>query len=134
MLKSLNDECIRQPQPQFDAQRHHAVLPSYSHKDVGFATATPARSFNSTHWSTLERTHFHAISMVKLSELEASSLPAKPQPGRPTAAVASQAQWPKSEEDWAKHRARIKQLYLDDDKPLKEVMAIMETTHLFRAS
>ena len=72
--------------------------------------------------------------MVKLSELEASSLSAKLQPVRPTAAVASQAQWPKSEEDWAKHRARIKQLYLDDDKPLKEVMAIMETAHLFRAS
>jgi hypothetical protein len=72
--------------------------------------------------------------MVKLSELEASSLPAKPQPEQPTAAVASQAQWPKSEEDWAKHRARIKQLYLDDDKPLKEVMAIMEATHFFRAS
>ena len=72
--------------------------------------------------------------MVKLSELKASSLPAKPEPVRPTNAVASQAQWPKSEEDWAKHRARIKQLYLDDDKPLKEVMAIMETTHLFKAS
>lgn len=72
--------------------------------------------------------------MVKLLEMEASSLPAKPEPAWPTTAVDSQAQWPKSEEDWAKHRARIKQLYLDDDKPLKEVMAIMETTHLFRAS
>jgi hypothetical protein len=72
--------------------------------------------------------------MVKLSELEASSLPAKPEPVRPTTAMTSHVQWPKSEEDWTKRRARIKQLYLDDDKPLKEVMAIMETTHLFRAS
>jgi hypothetical protein len=72
--------------------------------------------------------------MVKLSELEASSLPAKPEPVRPATPVASQAQWPRSEEDWAKHRARIKQLYLDDDRPLKEVMTIMERTHLFKAS
>jgi hypothetical protein len=70
--------------------------------------------------------------MVELSELEASCLYAKPKPVRPI--TTTLAKWPTCEEDWEKHRARIKQLYLEDDKPLKEVMAIMETAHFFRAS
>jgi hypothetical protein len=70
--------------------------------------------------------------MVELAELEASCLYAKPKPVRPT--MTSLAQWPRCEEDWEKHQARIKQLYLEDDKPLKDVMAIMETAHLFKAS
>jgi hypothetical protein len=72
--------------------------------------------------------------MVELSELEAPCLYARPKPVRPTTATACQAKWPASEDDWEKHRARIKQLYLDEQKPLKEVMAIMMTAHLFRAS
>jgi hypothetical protein len=72
--------------------------------------------------------------MVQLSELEASCSSAKPESVRLTTSSAPLAIWPTSEDDWEKHRARIKQLYLEDDKPLKEVMAIMETTYLFRAS
>ena len=72
--------------------------------------------------------------MVELSELETPCLYAEPKPERPSSAAASQAKWPTSEDDWEKHRAHIKQLYLDEDRPLKEVMAIMETAYLFRAS
>ena len=72
--------------------------------------------------------------MVRLSELKAPCLYAQANSAQSSVATAPQAKWPSSEADWEKHRARIKQLYLAEDKPLKEVMAIMETNHLFRAS
>ena len=72
--------------------------------------------------------------MVRLSELEAPCLSAKANSRQSTVAAAPLAKWPSSEADWEKHKVRIKQLYLEEDKPLKEVMAIMETNHLFRAS
>jgi hypothetical protein len=46
----------------------------------------------------------------------------------------SATRWRTSEEDWEHHRARIRQLYLDEDRPLKEVMAIMQREHGFKAT
>ena len=37
-------------------------------------------------------------------------------------------------EDWEKSRETFKQLYLDQDKSLKEVMTIMERDHAFYAT
>jgi hypothetical protein len=42
--------------------------------------------------------------------------------------------WPTSEEDWEPHRARIRQLYLEEDRTLKDVMAIMEREQGFKAT
>jgi Clr5 domain len=42
--------------------------------------------------------------------------------------------WRTSEEDWEPFRARIRQLYLEEDRPLKDVMAIMERDYGFKAT
>jgi hypothetical protein len=42
--------------------------------------------------------------------------------------------WSTSKEDWEPFRARIRQLYLEEDRPLKDVMAIMERDHGFKAT
>jgi hypothetical protein len=42
--------------------------------------------------------------------------------------------WATSEKDWNSQRSVIKELYLQQDKTLKEVMAIMEGTHHFKAT
>ena len=39
-----------------------------------------------------------------------------------------------AKQDWARHQALIKQLYLYEKKPLKEVMRHMEDQHGFRAT
>ena len=54
----------------------------------------------------------------------------------PNAVTMSQGStvWPTSEPDWERHRALIRQLYLGEDKPLKDVMAIMEHEHGFKAT
>ena len=36
--------------------------------------------------------------------------------------------------DWSKHMAAIKHLYIDEDRPLKEVMEIMQKEHNFVAT
>lgn len=36
--------------------------------------------------------------------------------------------------DWSKHMSAIKRLYIDEDKPLKEVMEIMQKEHNFIAT
>lgn len=36
--------------------------------------------------------------------------------------------------DWSKHISTIKRLYIDEDKPLKEVMEIMQKDHNFIAT
>src|SRR5450755_2404214 len=41
---------------------------------------------------------------------------------------------PTCEEDWEPHRARIRQLYLEEDRTLKDVMGIMEREHGFKAT
>lgn len=41
--------------------------------------------------------------------------------------------WAKSEE-WETHKEKIRQLYCIRDKPLKQVMEIMETEHEFHAT
>jgi hypothetical protein len=58
-----------------------------------------------------------------------------PSPSTDTAAMwMSSNMWRTSLEDWASHRTRIRQLYLDEDKTLKDVMAIMEREHGFKAT
>jgi hypothetical protein len=42
--------------------------------------------------------------------------------------------WRTSEGDWEPFKARIRQLYLDEDRPLKDVMAIMERDYGFKAT
>lgn len=42
-------------------------------------------------------------------------------------------QWVSSEAEWDNHKARIWNLYLGDDKPLKDVMFIMQHEHGFKA-
>lgn len=39
-----------------------------------------------------------------------------------------------TKQDWARHQALIKQLYLDEKKPLKEVMRLMRNQHDFKAT
>jgi hypothetical protein len=46
----------------------------------------------------------------------------------------SSTKWPTSEEDWEPHKARIRRLYSEEDRPLMEVMAIMERDHSFKAT
>jgi hypothetical protein len=41
---------------------------------------------------------------------------------------------PSSEEEWDVQRDRIRQLYLDEGKILKEVMTVMEHEHAFKAT
>lgn len=36
--------------------------------------------------------------------------------------------------DWSKHMSEIKHLYIDEDRPLKEVMDIMQKEHNFVAT
>lgn len=36
--------------------------------------------------------------------------------------------------DWSKHMSAIKRLYIDEDRPLKEVMEIMQKEHNFIAT
>jgi hypothetical protein len=38
-----------------------------------------------------------------------------------------------SQEDWSRHELTIKRLYLDEDKPLKDVISIMEREHGHKA-
>jgi hypothetical protein len=45
----------------------------------------------------------------------------------------SRAKWPVPE-DWAKHRRLIRQLYLHEDRPLNEVMEIMQRDYEFKAT
>ena len=44
------------------------------------------------------------------------------------------AKWHTSEADWEPHRALIRRLYLEEDRPLKDVMAFMEREHGFKAT
>jgi hypothetical protein len=46
----------------------------------------------------------------------------------------SSTKWRTSEEDWEDHRARIRRLYLEEDRSLKDVMAIMKREHGFKAT
>ena len=39
-----------------------------------------------------------------------------------------------TKEEWTKHKADIKQLYVHEKKPLKEVKRLMESRHGFRAT
>lgn len=39
-----------------------------------------------------------------------------------------------TKDDWARHRKTIKQLYVDEEKPLKEVKAMMERDFGFYAT
>ena len=39
-----------------------------------------------------------------------------------------------AKEEWTKHEADIKQLYVHEKKPLKEVKSLMESQHGFRAT
>jgi hypothetical protein len=55
-------------------------------------------------------------------------------PSKATTMSISATKWRTSEEDWEHHRARIRQLYLDEDRPLKEVIAIMQREHGFKAT
>lgn len=55
-------------------------------------------------------------------------------PANPATMSMSSTKWRISEEDWEAHRARIRELYLDEDRPLKEVMAIMKGEHDFKAT
>jgi hypothetical protein len=57
-----------------------------------------------------------------------------PSPANAATMSMSSTKWPTSEEDWEPHRARIRKLYLEEDRPLKEVMAIMEREHDFKAT
>jgi hypothetical protein len=41
--------------------------------------------------------------------------------------------WP-TQQDWDTHRVRIRQLYWEEDRNLKEVTAIMERDHGFKAT
>jgi hypothetical protein len=47
---------------------------------------------------------------------------------------AATSKWATSEKDWNSQRGVIKELYFQQDKTLKEVMAIMEREHLFKAT
>lgn len=42
--------------------------------------------------------------------------------------------WATSEAEWNAQKGRIRQLYLEDNKPLKEVMIIMKREHAFNAT
>jgi hypothetical protein len=44
------------------------------------------------------------------------------------------SQKPPTQDEWEHHRLRIKKLYIDEDKTLKEVMATMVWEHSFRAT
>jgi hypothetical protein len=44
------------------------------------------------------------------------------------------SKWATSEKDWNSQRSVIKELYLQQDKTLREVMAIMEREHHFKAT
>jgi Clr5 domain len=55
-------------------------------------------------------------------------------PSNATIMSMSSTKWHTSDQDWEPHRARIKQLYLEEDRPLKEVMAIMQRDHGFKAT
>lgn len=57
-------------------------------------------------------------------------LPNFPNPGATPVARSSGP----SKDDWAAHQMRIKQLYLDENKKLREVMDIMKTEFNFHAT
>jgi hypothetical protein len=42
--------------------------------------------------------------------------------------------WRTSEEDWEHFRAHIRQLYLEEDRPLKDVMTVMKRDYGFKAT
>ena len=42
--------------------------------------------------------------------------------------------WRTSGEDWESHRTRIRQLYSEENRTLKDVMGIMEREHGFKAT
>jgi hypothetical protein len=46
----------------------------------------------------------------------------------------SKAKWATTSQEWSSQRARIKKLYLEEGKTLKEVMHIMSRDHNFRAT
>lgn len=52
----------------------------------------------------------------------------------PAPAPFKAASLPRSEQDWDAQRMAIRRLYLDEDMTLKEVMAIMERDHHFKAT
>ncbi len=54
--------------------------------------------------------------------------------GTPTVTRAMSSNGWAAKEDWARHRALIKRLYLDEKKPLTEVMRLMESEHGFKAT
>ena len=54
--------------------------------------------------------------------------------GAPTVTRAMDLNGWATKEHWARHRAVIKQLYLDEKKPLTEVMRLMESEHGFKAT
>ena len=54
--------------------------------------------------------------------------------GGPTMAPVTNPSGWAAKETWVKHQTLIKQLYLYEKKPLKEVMRIMESQHDFRAT
>jgi hypothetical protein len=46
----------------------------------------------------------------------------------------SSTPWRTSEADWEPFKARIRQLYFEDNRTLKDVMTIMERDHGFKAT
>lgn len=42
--------------------------------------------------------------------------------------------WRLTDADWEPHEALIRQLYLEEDRPLRDVMAIMRREHTFKAT
>jgi hypothetical protein len=52
---------------------------------------------------------------------------------RSTNLVFASGKWP-STEDWTRNQQLIKRLYVDEDRTLKDVMAIMERDHGHKAT
>ncbi|KAL5606841.1 hypothetical protein BROUX41_003218 [Berkeleyomyces rouxiae] len=68
---------------------------------------------------------------LKFSPHDAAKVKPAPPP-RPTASKPTREQVPA--ESWENHKAVIRQLYLDERRPLKEVMQLMVERHGFRAT
>ncbi len=70
---------------------------------------------------------FSAIGSMTAPNTTADSLQSRVLP------AATGRKWPLPE-DWERHSGLIKRLYVDEDKTLNEVMAIMEEYHGHRAT
>ena len=109
---------------------------SHSFNEVGALLAMMSRnSINANSLSFPDhKSASYQISPALQPDALTAALPSSNDVGAPALAPVTRANGWATKQDWARHQALIKQLYLREKRPLAEVMRFMESQHGFKAT